>query len=344
MNSRDEIIDAMDGIRRDLPPPAIFTQSATVSQMDACGASWPEANFDAAMMAELAHQASERFGFATVRVPFSIAVEAHALGCSLNRGSKSDPPSITGSPFMTESELSEVPELPPIEEFLADPWIGAVIDASGTLKEKEDSFVIASMLGPLALVNYLGGIENVLMGTLMAPDLVNGWMTETEAYQKAYASRLTEACDNVLVIEEVDTGLFSPDFFEECTSKHLASVIQSGRKESYCSIHSCGDTLAVAGALSGLGEDCLSAETSACMSGYVSAVGGRCRLLGAINPVKTLLQGTEADVMDSIRASIDAGFDLIGPECGVPPMTSDANLRALAGYRDALRRPRCRSA
>ena len=37
MNTRDEIIEALKGNRGDTAPPAIFTQTGTVSQMDNCG-------------------------------------------------------------------------------------------------------------------------------------------------------------------------------------------------------------------------------------------------------------------------------------------------------------------
>ena len=44
MNTRQEIEDAFDGQDRgELPPPAVFTQTGTVGQMEACGAFWPEA-------------------------------------------------------------------------------------------------------------------------------------------------------------------------------------------------------------------------------------------------------------------------------------------------------------
>ena len=47
MNSKDEIVRIFDGDKGDSHPPAIFTQTGTVGQMDACGAYWPDANFDA---------------------------------------------------------------------------------------------------------------------------------------------------------------------------------------------------------------------------------------------------------------------------------------------------------
>lgn len=338
MNTKDEIVDAMDGKKQELPPPAIFTQTGTVQQMEACGCFWPEANFDTDKMVALALQPSELFGFAIARVPFTIDVEAHALGCTIDRGTRSTQPSVTGSPYRTGGDLAPVPEdLPSVDEFMKDGWMASVISAAETLSKREDLFVTASMMGPLSVANFLGGFEEMIMGMIMDPDLVEGWVGRLVPYQKAYASRLTEVCDNVMIIEEADSGIIPPEMFRRIVVPNLPPVIKDAGRESYCTIHSCGDTFEIAEELSSLGEDCLSPESSRDRDRYVSKVGGRCRLLGAIDPVKTLLQGSQSDMMEAIRASVAAGFDLIGPECGVPPATGNANLDLLSHYRERLR-------
>lgn len=117
MNTRQEIEDAFDGQGRgELPPPAVFTQTGTVGQMEACGAFWPEANFDAAKMGELAIQMDRMFGFATARVPFCLTVEAERLGAVINPGRVDTQPSITGSPYRWD-----VMEMDPPPEGLMDP-------------------------------------------------------------------------------------------------------------------------------------------------------------------------------------------------------------------------------
>ena len=49
------------------------------------------------------------------------------------------------------------------------------------------------------------------------------------------------------------------------------------------------------------------------------------------------MQGKPLDVLEAAAHSVEAGFDLIGPECGVSPLTSDENLLMLANYREKLR-------
>ena len=134
MNTRDEIIDAMEGRRSELPPPAVFTSTATVSQMDSSGCSWPEANFDPQKMVGLSLEMHRRFGFASVRLPFSICVEAKVHGCELGEGKKDTPPSIMSSPYAGKGALQEVPDLMPVDEFLSSGWVASVLEAASLLQ------------------------------------------------------------------------------------------------------------------------------------------------------------------------------------------------------------------
>lgn len=86
MSTKDEIMKVFDDKGGDSHPPAIFTQTGTTGQMDACGVFWPEVNFDAEKMATLALQPHEMFGFATARVTYCITVDAEAFGCDIDRG------------------------------------------------------------------------------------------------------------------------------------------------------------------------------------------------------------------------------------------------------------------
>ena len=87
MNSKSEIIDVLDGqFKGPFPPPVIFTQTGTLGMMKRSGAFWPEANFDKDKMVNLALQPHESFGLATARVPFDVAIQAEAVGCSIIPG------------------------------------------------------------------------------------------------------------------------------------------------------------------------------------------------------------------------------------------------------------------
>jgi len=335
MNTRQEIFDAFDKQTRDLPPPAVFTQTGTVGQMDSCGCGWPEANWDVDKMVTLALETSRRFGFATARVPFSITVEAEALGCTIEEGTRDRQPAVVGIPCPAEgdSTVPDVPDLVPVDEFLAHHTPQTVIDSARRLSQREDLFTVTGMVGPLGLVNAMIGIDNSVMGLMMEPERIEDWVKAMVPYSSAYAGVLSEAADAVLIIEEATTDLFPPEYFDMDIGTKLPGVIRSAR-ESLVTMHACGRTIEVAPKIAAMGFDGISLETSADMKSYMDAVGGRTLMMGSVNPLSTLLAGTPADVLSSARACVDAGFGIITPECGIPPRTPDANLEMLAKYRE----------
>ena len=62
----------------------------------------------------------------------------------------------------------------------------------------------------------------------------------------------------------------------------------------------------------------------------VSKVGHRMCLVGNVNNAQTLLQGTPEDVRKQVRYAVEAGVNIIAPECAIPLTTPIANLKALA--------------
>ena len=81
MTPRDRVLAAMKKEKLDRPPVAIFTQSATIGQMDKVGAAWPEAHKSAELMAKLGAAQADIYGFECCRAPFCLTAEAERLGC-----------------------------------------------------------------------------------------------------------------------------------------------------------------------------------------------------------------------------------------------------------------------
>ena len=334
MNTKAEIIDVFDG-KADTHPPAIFTQTGTVGQMDACGAAWPEANFDAAKMAELALQPSRMFGFATVRIPFCITVDADAYGCEVFPGTKSAQPSVTGSRFREDYGFIDPPaDLPTPEEFVKSKRVQTVLSAAEMLAKHDVLFFVTALNGPAACIDNLLGMESVLMTLMMEPERVTPWLDAVTPCLEEYARVLSEVSDDVMIVEEGSDELFPADYFDTVFTPYLPKVIGSAQKNAFCTTHTCGSTREVASRFASMGMDGISLEVSSDPEGYLELIGGKTLALGAINPVETLMQKTPADVVAAAKRSAELGFDFVTPECGVPPQTPNENLQALAHYRE----------
>jgi [methyl-Co(III) methanol-specific corrinoid protein]:coenzyme M methyltransferase len=331
MNTKDEIVAAMNGENVDSPPPALFSQTGTISMMESSGARWPEANYNEDLMIELALQPSKQFGFATIRIPFDITAEAEAIGCTIDRGSNARQPAVSDSPWRT-GEVGEPPDLIPVEEFLAKDRCSMYIRTAERIsKEHPELFLTSCVVGPLELANYMVGMENFIMASFMDMDSTVKWVEKVTPYQCAYAEALSEFSDNLFVITEGAEDIFPPEMFDAYapSEKKLYSSI----KDSFSTAHVCGQTSNVLEPLAGLGPTALSVQCFGDPQEIYDRVGGKVILVGGVDPIDVLMQGKPEDIVLSSKKAAAAGYSVITPECGVPPQTPDANLKALAGYR-----------
>ncbi|MBR7006531.1 MAG: hypothetical protein IKH98_06540 [Candidatus Methanomethylophilaceae archaeon] len=333
MTSKQEIIDAMNREHEGTPPPALFSQTATFGQMDACGAGWPEANFDAEKMAELALQASRMFGFATVRIPFDITAEAERLGCTIDRDAKGRQPAVIDTPWKTE-DVGEPPELMPVDEFIEGGRCAMHIEVTRRLsKEHPELFLTSCMIGPGGVAGYLMGMENFMIASFMDPEATAKWVAAVTPYQCEYAKALSEASDNVFMITGGAEEIASPDMFDLFNG--FESKVFACMKDSFSVAHCCGTTSKVLEKLAAMGSNALSVESHDDPQSIADRIGDKVVLVGGVDPVGTLMQGTPEEVRKSAWRAADAGYCLITPECGVPPVTPNENLLALSRYRDA---------
>lgn len=335
MNSKDEIVRIFDGDKGDTRPPAIFTQTGTVGQMDSCGSHWPEANFDAEKMAELALQTNRMFGFATVRVPFCITVDADAFGCGIYPGSNDSQPSVESFRYCPEGEILDVPDdLISPDEFIASRRPSIVKEAADILSKNEDLFLIAAVNGPMACVNNLLGMENTMMALMMEPDRMYSWLKAVTPHLTEFARVLSETADCIMITEEASSEFTPPEYFDDVFQAYIPDVIAGAHKGAFCTTHTCGETLDIADRLCALGQDGISLQTDSDPDAYMQAMGKEIEKLGGVRPVDTLMMKKPEDVLAEAKRAAEIGFDIVTPECGVPPQTPNENLMALAHYRE----------
>ena len=97
-------------------------------------------------------------------------------------------------------------------------------------------------------------------------------------------------------------------------------------------LHICGNTRPILADLGRLGCDLIDVDSAVPMAEARAGTGERQVLLGGIDPVRVLLNGTPEDVIAAVTACRRAANDryIAGAGCEVPPGTPPENLRALA--------------
>ncbi len=334
MNTKQEIIDSLEGqYKGDMAPPAIFTQTGTKGQMEASGYSWPDAFYEIDKLIGLALQPSKMFGFATARIPFDITAESSRLGCEFTPGNSETQPAVIGSKWRT-GEILDPPEFMSPEEFISNGRTAMYIEAAGRLaKEHEDLFITSAMIDAAGLAFNLVGTEEFLMASLMDPEPCLKWIGAMAPLMNAYGKALSEVSDNVMVIASYAEEILSPDMIERFVDPFDRELF-SCMKGSFTTAHSCGESDNILEMLASAGETALSVESWKDPQGTFDRVGDKVKLVGGVEPINLMMMGKPAEIVRSAKLFSDIGYPVIAPECGVPPQTPNANLEALARYRE----------
>jgi MtaA/CmuA family methyltransferase len=332
MNTKQEIVDAMNRENSGQAPPALFSQTGTYALMEASGASWPEANYNEDAMIKLALQPSNMFGLATVRIPFDLTSEAERLGCEVFEGNHDSQPAVMNSPWRSD-EILDPPDLMPVDEFLSEGRCSMYVRVAERLsKEHPELFLTSSCVGPLELACHMVGMENFLMGLFTNPDPTMKWVEAMTPYSCEYAKALSEVSDNLFVITEGSEDVMDPDSFS--TFAPYESKVFASIKESFSVAHVCGTTENVQNILAELGCTALSVQCFGDPQSIVDRIGDKVVVVGGVDPIDVLMQGSPEDVINAAQKAAEAGYSVITPECGVPPQTPNAKIEALSKYRE----------
>ncbi len=334
MTPRERVLAAMKQEKLDRPPVAVFTQSATIDQMDAINTYWPEAHSDAKLMCELGAAQATVFGFEAVRSSFCLTAEAEALGCKVDPGKKDRTPMLKAHPFKFDPMGGEYdePNLMAPEDFLKTGRPAVILEATKLMKEKygKEYAVIAGNTGPFTLAGHLVSTENLVFGIMMDPDKVKEWVDAVNPIIKSYCQALSDAGADIIQMSEpsASTDLLSPDMFTEYAGSYVKASL-AATKGADTVLHICGDTKPILGHMIETGVTGLSIEEKVDSAEAVKIVNGRAALVGNVGVVAPLLQGTPEDCAAAGKRIAAAGFNVISPGCGLSALIPGANLKAL---------------
>ena len=338
MTPKERIFAALKQQTLDRPPVAVFTQSATVGQMDRLGAAWPEAHMNPELMAKLAAGQADIFGFEVVRTAFCLTAETEALGARVAVEKKEAAPMIKEHPVKFDP-LTKVYDdyesmLISPEEMVKTGRCQTVIDSIKLLKKSHgDNYaIVAGSTGPFTIAGNLVNTENLIYGMMVVPDLVEKITAFINPYVKAYTEALFEAGADVVQCSEPSgsTDMLTPDMFEPTVGKFVRTSLAPREKDDkYSVLHICGNTLPILKFMAATGVTGISIEEKVDPFDAVKTVDGACALVGNVGSVKPLYRGKPEDVEAAAKRSAEAGFNIISPGCGVAPKTPDVNMEAL---------------
>ncbi|MDD3248269.1 MAG: MtaA/CmuA family methyltransferase [Methanosarcina sp.] len=311
----------------DRMPAVCFTQTATVEQMEACGAFWPEAHADATKMATLAEAGHTLIGFEAVRVPFDITAEAELFGCGIKAGDLKQQPSVI------KHVVKNLEDLDKLREYnLNEGRISQVLEAVKILSEKygKELPIIGSMIGPFSLAQHLNGdawFGNLFTGEEVVPALLDFCSDFNIAYAKAMAEN---GMDTLAIIDPTASyELIGGEFYEKYALPYQKKIVDAMKELDIATVlHICGNTTKGLSIMEKTGVEGISVDQRvdiATAKGNVE----NALIIGNLDPVAVLWNGTPEDVAAASKKILDAGVGLLSPGCGIVSMTPTACLQKM---------------
>jgi len=323
---RNLIISALfNGRKGSRPPAGNPTSIACHELMDATGVDFPTAHLEAEAMAELALAGHEILGFDVVMPEYSVHQEAAALGCTTDWGDRNTMPDAKDAPYADFSDV-EVPD-----NVLEKPSCRVVLEALSLLRREvgDHVAVFGKVMGPWTISYHLAGTQNLLLKVgLGEGDKVIKMMRQVMGLTVAFANAQFQAGADVVCLADHATGnLVGPYHYRDLLLPiHQEITAQIGGP---LILHVCGDCSDRLELFADSGVDAYHFEWQVEAKEAVKRIGDKISLVGNVNNPETLLQGTPEQVFEQARYAIEAGVNIIAPECAIPLSTPVENLKAI---------------
>ncbi|WP_162137691.1 MtaA/CmuA family methyltransferase [Methanomassiliicoccus luminyensis] len=322
---KELVMAALSKQKTERTPIGIFTQSATVDQMDAVGAQWPDAHSNADLMAKLAAAAATTLSFDTIRIPFDLTAEAEAFGATVDLGKQDRTPMLKAHPYESGSD-------PVIPTDLSKGRVGVVIEATKKLKAQygNEYPIVVGVAGPFTLAGHLVETGNLLLWCITEPDSVHKFVEAATKFEEKYIAALVAAGADVIVFVDpsASTDMMHPDMFDVFALPYLQRC-NAAAKGAKTVLHICGNTTELLDHMIKTGVDGVSIEEKVTPESAVSIVNGRVALVGNVGVVKPLFQGNAADTTEATKRVVAAGFNIVAPGCGLAAKVPKENLVAM---------------
>ncbi|HBD84635.1 MAG TPA: MtaA/CmuA family methyltransferase [Dehalococcoidia bacterium] len=326
MTSRERVLAALNGQPVDRTPVANPTNVASVDLMDLVDAPFPDACRDPELAARLAATGYTELGFDSVMPYFTIIQESSALGCDMQWEDKDNWPTVRmQQPIWKDSRDVRIPS-----GFLEHRDNITITKSIEILRQElgNDVAIIGKTMGPWTLAYHVFGVENFLLMTVDDPAEVMRILHKLKEISVLFGEAQIAAGVDALTFPDHATGdLVSGEYY-----RRFLQDIHTEMAEALpvpLILHICGATLDRMPYIAETGMASFHFDSKNDPQKAMDAVDGKIGLVGNINNPTTLYARGPAEVREEVFKCLDAGVQMIAPECAIPLATKLENLIAI---------------
>jgi [methyl-Co(III) methanol-specific corrinoid protein]:coenzyme M methyltransferase len=328
MNQRQEILDLLSGKKIESKPSFSGLIHVTSAGLESEGLAFHEVHKDAKKMAKAAASTYRLTGFPSAVLPLDLYVEAEALGAEIDfrENQQYEFPSIKKAMFQSAKELA-VEHI----EIVNRGRVSLVCDAIQMLKKDigNEAVIGAWMPGPFTLMTLLVDPTKLFIEMKREPQIVHSALKQLSSLLSKVGLAYRNAGADFLTVHDMggSPAFIGPARFEQFVLPALKDLITDLPKPRVLSI--CGNTNASMSLIAQAGADAISVDQTNDLAASRAILGDETLLFGNIDPVATLVLGSEFDVQQTVAKAKQAGVDAVWPGCDLRLDTPLANLKII---------------
>lgn len=331
MNSRELVLAHLAGQPVDRLPLMPITMLFACAQT---GAKYRDYCTDYRVLVEGQIRIAEKYGFDYVNTMSDPAREAADCGAPVQYFDDQPVALLEDQALLAEKNKLTALKIP-------DPLGGGrmhnAIEAVALFKEKvgRDKIIEGWIEGPVAEGADLRGINTLMLDFLDDPGFVRDLFEFVVAMELRFAREQINAGADIIGIGDAAASLVGPRIYEEFALPYERRLVDGvhalGAKVR---LHICGNTRKLVEGMGQLGCDIVDLDSLTPLADARLKMGESQVLLGNLNPVTVLMNGTPETVSAGIaecHRQAGARF-IVGAGCEVPRDTPPENLKSLCEY------------
>lgn len=332
MSGRERILKAIAGESTDSLPLMPITM---MFAGDTAGIRYGEYARDHRKLVEAQLRVAEKYDFDYVSSISDPAREASDLGAAVEWFEDQPPAIIESRALIDEKAKLKTLRLPdPLRD---GGRMKDRVDAIRLLKQRvgDDRLVEGWVEGPCAMSADLRGLNTLMLDFTDDVEFVEDLFEYVVSMELQFAKTQVEAGADLIGVGDAASSLIGPRLYEHhvfpYAKRLIAGIRETGAKVR---LHICGNTRRILKWMGQVGADIVDLDYPAPMHEGRAAMGEGQMLLGNIDPVRVLRDGTPESVTAAIaQCHQESGKRyIVGAGCEVPRGTPEANLMALTRY------------
>ena len=331
MNGRERILAMLEGQPADRLP---FMPMTMMFACDRIGASYRDYATDCRVLVEGQIRTAEEFDLDYVNIMSDPAVEAADCGAAV-KFFPNQPPALDEAHALL-AEKNKLGELK-----VPDPYtstrMGNRLRALALYRERvgKEKLIEGWIEGPVAEAADLRGINNLMMDFYDDPPFVTHLFEFVVELELTFAKAQVAEGAELIGVGDAAASLVGPKIYREFVWP-FEKLMMDGLRAlgARTRLHICGNTGPILGLMGRLGCDVVDLDSPVSLAQGRLAMGPHQVLLGNIDPVRVLRNGTPEEVYAAVaECHRQAGNRfIVSAGCEVPRDTPAANVHTMSRY------------